>query len=850
MMFPLPAPAPMLSETECEHTYPSQSLPASSAQPPERVNGKLDPRKYPLALVETPSFLQQLDLGVGPSGAAFSSATLPPFQADTSAPLSTRAPRTSSSSRSNVQQSHRKVHGSTFLSSATGSLHRARSSEEEEEVDCITDTADRTMSAVPARKRLKTQHLPRSPEPQNTQMPSPFPSPNMRPIAKPSSDQLGSSVSRSSVHSHAFPASPPNTTIQRHFPRDGLPDPDTELMSGCVSDVQLDVGSGMELSALMSLPSLVEQFGSLPNNLQSHVLFNLLRRSTLPVLQAVNEIIGPALKRDFLSDLPLELAGLICTHLNAQALARSSIVCKKWRRIIDGDGRIWKRRLIEEHLWIGSGSEAKEVEAIERGELNQDPRQRFIKNWLGGVWDMHYNSQLAAKPAARKLQIVHSSPSAPIENPFAMSQKSPLLQKVDLPTSKRPSLLRPPQSRVTPQRPIATAGRRPHYVNPYKVVFQQRFTSRKQWFSAEPERSTVIGHGTAVTTCLQFDRDRIVSASDDADISVYDLRNNGAHTQLRGHTGGVWALEYIGDTLVSGSTDRSIRVWDLKTGRCTHVLMGHISTIRCLQIVEPQNVNPDPNGEPVWEPPYPLIVTGSRDTTMRVWKLPKPGQKEYLPMIPSSPDQDNTNPEANPFHVRMIPGHHHAIRALAAHGRIAVTGSYDKTGRVWDILSGKCLHVLRGHSQRVYSVVYDHVEHRAATGSMDGSVKLYSTTTGECLHSLLGHDSLVGLLGLTPKSLVSAAADSTLKVWDARTGRCKSTLAAHSGAITCFMHDDIKVVSGGDGSLKVWDAKTGRFVRDLLVNCQGVWQVGFQDGFCVVAMLRNGSTEFESKLRC
>jgi WD40 repeat protein len=37
-----------------------------------------------------------------------------------------------------------------------------------------------------------------------------------------------------------------------------------------------------------------------------------------------------------------------------------------------------------------------------------------------------------------------------------------------------------------------------------------------------------------------------------------------------------------------------------------------------------------PNGE--FLPPYPLVVTGSRDSTIRVWRLPGKGEPEFRPM--------------------------------------------------------------------------------------------------------------------------------------------------------------------------------------------------------------------------
>lgn len=128
---------------------------------------------------------------------------------------------------------------------------------------------------------------------------------------------------------------------------------------------------------------------------------------------------------------------------------------------------------------------------------------------------------------------------------------------------------------------------------------------------------------------------------------------------------------------------------------------------------------------------------------------------------------------------------------------------------------------------------------------MDNTVKVWNVITGECLHTLVGHTSLVGLLGSSPNFLVSAAADASLRIWDANTFELKHTLASHGGAITCFQHDEDKVVSGSDGTLKLWDIKTGQYVRDLVIGISSVWQVAFNGSLLVAASNRGGTTVFD-----
>ena len=182
--------------------------------------------------------------------------------------------------------------------------------------------------------------------------------------------------------------------------------------------------------------------------------------------------------------------------------------------------------------------------------------------------------------------------------------------------------------RAGPPAPNSLPG--PH---PYKILFKSRHLTRTKWINnLNPKHVSFPAHGRAVVTCLIFSHERIISASDDHSIHVYSPHTGQLTMSLDGHEGGVWALSATKDVLVSGSTDRTVRIWDLNTGRCTHVFGGHTSTVRCLAIVKPEWV--ETTGEDgvirreKW-PKRPMIVTGSRDHTLRVWLLPRPDEDEY-----------------------------------------------------------------------------------------------------------------------------------------------------------------------------------------------------------------------------
>ena len=107
-----------------------------------------------------------------------------------------------------------------------------------------------------------------------------------------------------------------------------------------------------------------------------------------------------------------------------------------------------------------------------------------------------------------------------------------------------------------------------------------------------------------------------------------------------------------------------------------------------------------------------------------------------------------------------------------------MTGSHDKTVRVWDLDTGACLRTLGG-----YSVALHADGRRAVTGSFP--VRVWDLDTGACLRTLWGHTSSVYSVALHAdgRRAVTGSADYTVRVWDLDTGAC---LGAWCGAATFY----------------------------------------------------------------
>jgi F-box and WD-40 domain protein CDC4 len=306
------------------------------------------------------------------------------------------------------------------------------------------------------------------------------------------------------------------------------------------------------------------------------------------------------------------------------------------------------------------------------------------------------------------------------------------LTKDDLQPSKTPSY-----TQALMEKFYLTRPKLPEPEISAKEVYRRQAIMENNWWKGIAHQTSFLAHGRNVVTCLQFDDQRIVTGSDDMTMGVFDTNSGRLIHTLSGHEGGVWALQYVGSTLASGSTDRTLRIWDLDSGVCRHVFPGHTSTVRCLQILMPQPSTTQFNsdGTPKLEPPYPLVVTGSRDTHLRVWKLPSPSEDD--PFI-GNDGTHPSEPEHNPYHLASLRGHTQSVRAVAGHGNIVVSGSYDNDVRVWDLTDFSCKLNLEGHNQKVYCVALDTERNRCASGSLDATVRVWNMETGECIWTLEG----------------------------------------------------------------------------------------------------------------
>lgn len=417
------------------------------------------------------------------------------------------------------------------------------------------------------------------------------------------------------------------------------------------------------------------QFRGLQQAERFAFLSSLVNELQLNEALAVSSKISPRLKRDFLTDLPVELA-LHCVSLidDPRTLVRAMRVCKYWHDLLQ-DERLWRdmhtRQLFRPKLspsYMPQPPPSAAYATTTQSSLGGPDKQQGSRG-LGGLG---LGRQQGSRSPAKRSLLKRSTPQ--------------------------------PRS--------------------YREKFRDAYLTENNWLSGGRLLTMHSSMGDSVVTSLVVNEEYIVIGMANSKIHVFDAATGHYVQSLLGHELGVWALvlvspharsrtavppkrqesvrrasftdtrgsaEFSSDTVpvyrstssngserspsnsrvtrrlhssdvcgaaaswggikrtlvVSGGCDREVRVWDIVTGEPVWTLQGHSSTIRCLKVLDGR----------------PIAISGSRDYTLRVWDIDR-GRM-----------------------LRVLEGHDQSVRCLEVAGNQVVSGSYDYTCRV----SARCL---------------------------------------------------------------------------------------------------------------------------------------------------------------
>ncbi|XP_072536602.1 uncharacterized protein [Salminus brasiliensis] len=183
--------------------------------------------------------------------------------------------------------------------------------------------------------------------------------------------------------------------------------------------------------------------------------------------------------------------------------------------------------------------------------------------------------------------------------------------------------------------------------------------------------------------------------------------------------------------------------------------------------------------------------------------------------------------ETAKFRLRVLEGHSDIITCVAAVDNLVISGSRDTTVKVWHVPTATEQRNLGGHSggvtclsvppaeycRRLASALrLGEKERLVLSGSTDCCVRMWTLSSGQCVKSIYTFNAVTSLCFIAEgEGYIATGSDGgKLQVWDWLSQENRQSVNAHLDAVTALQSQGPLVFSGSaDGSMCVWEARDG-----------------------------------------
>ncbi|MBW2699871.1 MAG: protein kinase, partial [Deltaproteobacteria bacterium] len=273
-----------------------------------------------------------------------------------------------------------------------------------------------------------------------------------------------------------------------------------------------------------------------------------------------------------------------------------------------------------------------------------------------------------------------------------------------------------------------------------------------------------------------------ISLSFQGIIRLIDMAKARARESLTyAHAGPVWSVDFHpgGQQLASVGLDETLRIWDLSTGA--------------------PGVQVKPDISQLWG----LVYHPSGDSLALAGNVVELRDARSLRLL-------NTYGGSGLGVVNID---------VSPDGRLLAAPSEDRSIRVWEISTGRIVHVLKGHRSMVAQVRFSPSGKQLGSGSHDGTLRLWNVKTGGLIREYIGHDGAAYGPDFSPDGtqLLSAGADATVRLWDLQSAESRIVDRCPGYALFPAFHPDGRLIAVPctDGSIRITelDNATTRIAR-------------------------------------
>ncbi len=289
----------------------------------------------------------------------------------------------------------------------------------------------------------------------------------------------------------------------------------------------------------------------------------------------------------------------------------------------------------------------------------------------------------------------------------------------------------------------------------------------------------------------------------DNSIKVWDFKSGELITSLDGHEDEVSSLVITpgGEYLVSGSLDKTIKIWRIESGELVRTLHTK-SGVTTLAFYSDSN----------------LIISGNADGSIILWRV-KDGKRimalgrNLLSSIPF------IGKYFDPGHTDTVTG-----IVVSPDGRYLISGSLDKTIRVWQLSSGKLLRILKSQTGIVSLAVIPNTDF-IISGSADGTITVWEIRDGNLIKKIIQfQNSYVPILTASQgDSIIILDGHGNLEIakWIKERALKKSVRKSLSGSFFGMIKalavtpDERFIITAGFNRFHAWGIDSSKIVKTL-----------------------------------
>jgi WD40 repeat protein len=284
---------------------------------------------------------------------------------------------------------------------------------------------------------------------------------------------------------------------------------------------------------------------------------------------------------------------------------------------------------------------------------------------------------------------------------------------------------------------------------------------RRSFENAEEEIRFHGGHAGEVTALCHLEGRRVVSASRDGTLRVWDLAS-GKTVYVLGDPGPrlpIAGIAALGGYRVVAATRQALRVWNAELGTVLrNFRLPYRGAVVGLSAIDDHR-----------------FFVANWDGILRLWD-----DRQGSPLCVFG------NPEGR------------LAAAVTLDRRHILTGSESAVLQVWDLESEKCLHTLKDGRGAIGAVAALDPS-RAVSGSDDGTVCVWDVDREKSLAILKGHEAAVKALAvIDARRLISGSADHTIRVWDVEAGQALDLFTLDAPVTALLVQPDRRTVVAGD----------------------------------------------------